>query len=80
MKTNMNITYSNRMVLRIPGVSAATGLSKTAINDKENKFSKYFDPSFPARFKIGARSVGWDACEINLWIETKKNERNGMER
>jgi prophage regulatory protein len=66
------------MVLRIDGVRAATGLSRTAIYDKESKVSKYFDPSFPARFKIGARSVGWDAFEINAWLQNKKNGRNGI--
>lgn len=67
-------------VLRLDEVRAATGLSRSAIYDKGCKNSKYFDPTFPTRFKIGERSVGWDATEITGWVQNKKNERFQLER
>jgi predicted DNA-binding transcriptional regulator AlpA len=67
-------------VLRLEGVRYVTGLSRSAIYDKGSASSKYFDPSFPARFKLGERSVGWDALEIDEWVQSKKCERVGLRR
>ena len=61
-------------VLRLPGVRFVTKMSKTAIYDKGCVSSKYFDPTFPARFKIGARSVAWDADEIDAWVQAQKDD------
>lgn len=74
-EVQMNKSYEKRKVLRVDGVGYVTSLCKTAIYDKGNKNSRFFDPSFPARFKIGARSVGWDASEIDAWVQAKKEAR-----
>lgn len=71
----MRIKHENLKVLRIDEVCAMTGLSRTAIYDRGSKNSKYFDPDFPKRFKIGKRSVGWDAKEIERWFELMKSRR-----
>lgn len=68
MKTAQQI----RQTLRIPDVCSATGLSRTAVYDKGNKNSKYFDPSFPSRFKISLRSVGWDALAVDAWVQVQQ--------
>lgn len=58
------------------GVSEQTGLSRSGVYDRLNPESKYYDPSFPKQFKLGFRSVGWDAAEIERWIAERKE--NGM--
>jgi len=30
------------------------------------------DGTFPRRFKLGKRTVGWDADEVEAWFEEKK--------
>ncbi len=45
--------------LKLPKVKEATGLSRSSI---------YASPTFPARVKIGARSVAWIEAEVNEWI------------
>lgn len=74
----MNTSTGQKAVLRIDDVRAITGLSRTAIYDKENRRSKYFDPNFPNRFKLGERSVGWDAREIDAWVQSKKAARTSL--
>lgn len=64
----MNTAQHLRKTLRIPEVCSATGLSRTAVYDKGNKKSKYFDPTFPIRFKISLRSSGWDASSVDAWV------------
>lgn len=63
--------------LRIDGVCSTTTLSRTTVYNKQNPSSKYFDPDFPASFKIGQRAVAWDASEIEAWVQTKKDARIG---
>lgn len=76
----MSTSQQKCHVLRIDGVRVATGLSRSAIYDKGCSDSKYFDPTFPARFKIGERAVAWDAQEIAEWVQTKKEQRVGSMR
>lgn len=71
----MSTSQEKCRVLRIDGVRAATGLSRSAIYDKGCRDSKYFDPTFPVRFKISERSVAWDAQEISEWVRIKKEQR-----
>ena len=70
----MKPSTNSYKVLRLEDVRAATGLSRSAIYNKGCSSSRYFDASFPARFKIGHRSVGWDAHEVNSWIQARKSE------
>lgn len=71
----MNKLKTSSQALDLDGVTAALRISKTAVYNKGCKSSKYYDPTFPARFKIGERSVRWDASEIAAWLEKKKEER-----
>lgn len=58
-------------ILRMAEIKARTGLSRQSIERKWDADSKYFDATFPAKVKLGARAVG--ACELALdrWLESR---------
>ena len=57
-----NVIKSGEILIRLPEVEARTGLKKSAIYAGMRKFS------FPQCLKLGARSSGWIASEIDAWI------------
>lgn len=61
-----------RKVLRINDVCAVLNISKSSVYNKGCISSKYYDPTFPKRFKTGLRSVGIDADALFAWIEARK--------
>lgn len=58
-------SLSQRQILRLPAVKAVTGLSRSSI------YAFMATGSFPTPISLGRRAVGWDAAEINGWIETR---------
>ncbi len=54
-------------ILRRKQVEARTGLSRSTI------YAKMGDPSsgFPSAIRLGARSVGWVAAEIEAWLKSR---------
>ncbi len=66
---------SERRAMRLPEVCLKTGLSKSTIWNKVNPDSKYYDASFPKRFKIGGNSVAWSADEVDAWLEAQMQAR-----
>lgn len=54
-----------RQILRLPAVKAITGLSRSTI------YAFIAAGSFPAPIPLGRRAVGWDAAEIDSWIEAR---------
>lgn len=50
-------------ILRLPGVKAKTGLSRSTIYDKIQ------NGEFPEPIQLGARAVGWVESEIDQWLE-----------
>lgn len=68
----------NQKVLRIPDVQKKTGMSRSAIYNKLNPSSKYFDATFPKPIRLGngpASSVGIIESEIDDWIEARSAAR-----
>lgn len=51
-----------KTILRLPGVKAKTGLSRSTIYDKVQK------KQFPTPVKLGMRAVGWLESEIDEWL------------
>jgi Predicted transcriptional regulator len=49
-------------ILRLPAVKARTGLSRSTI------YLRISQGTFPARYSLGARAVGWLESEISAWI------------
>ena len=54
-------------ILRLKAAVETTGISRSAIYDKLNPRSKYYDPNFPRPLKLGARSVGFRSSELETW-------------
>jgi prophage regulatory protein len=57
--------------LRLPGLKQKIGLSKSAIYQKNDPKSPYYDPSFPRPVKLGGRAVAWSSDAINAWMTSK---------
>lgn len=51
-----------KRILRLPAVTAKTGLSSSEI------YRKVDDETFPAPVQLGPRAVGWIEEEIDDWI------------
>jgi prophage regulatory protein len=58
-------------ILRLPGVKKSTGLSRSSIYDKMKR------GEFPAPVKIGQRAVGWIEAEVEAWLKTRMQARDG---
>lgn len=69
MATDIFATPPARKILRLPEVEARTGLKRAFIY-RMMRLHK-----FPQNMRIGARAVGWDAAEINEWIEQRMAAR-----
>ncbi len=64
---------NTKVFLRLPAVKQKISLSKSAIYQKNDPDSKYYDPSFPVPVKIGARAIAWSSDAIDSWIASKLN-------
>ena len=49
-------------IIRMAGVQARTGLSRSTI------YQWVSDGSFPQPIRLGARAVGWIESEVDAWI------------
>lgn len=58
-------------VLREKQVISITGLGRSSIWAFGNPKSRYYDPTFPKRIKLGNRAVGWKASEVFLWVASR---------
>lgn len=58
-------------LLRIPKVTAATGLTRSTI------YEKVSEGTFPAPVKITARASAWVESEVQEWIENRIADRTG---
>ncbi len=55
--------HGGTCILRLPAVSARTGLGKSSI------YSKMDEGTFPKNVKLGSRAVGWLDFQITAWID-----------
>lgn len=69
--TASSINSTRKTVLKLKHVTAQTGVSRTGVYAKLDKKSKSYDSTFPAQVKLGARSVGWLAEEVEAWITSR---------
>ena len=60
----------DRRILRLPAVEDVTGIKKTKIYDEIKQ------GRFPQPVRLGTRSVGWLADEVQLWITQRAAERS----
>lgn len=50
-------------ILRLPGVTASTGLSRSTI------YLRISQGEFPTPVKLGGRAVGWVQTEVQEWLQ-----------
>lgn len=61
-----------RVILKLPGVKARTGLSRSTI------YLRIADGTFPDSISLGARAVGWLESDIEEWIDNRiRQSRRG---
>lgn len=58
-------TSPNNQLLRLPAVSAMTGLKRSQI------YRLMWQGKFPKPVKIGERSIAWPETEIRAWISKR---------
>lgn len=51
-------------VLRLPDVESITGLSRSTI------YKKIKAGTFPKYMKLGSRSTGWLASDVESWVQS----------
>lgn len=64
MKAATTAPASGALLLRLPAVRAATGLSRTLI------FKMVKEGRFPASVKAGTRAVAWRRTDIEAWADS----------
>ena len=52
-------------ILRLPGVKARTGLSRSTI------YLRVAQGTFPRPVSLGGRAVGWLEAEVQSWLERR---------
>jgi prophage regulatory protein len=52
-------------ILRLPGVKARTGLSRSTI------YLRVSEGRFPKPVSLGGRAVGWIEAEVDDWLNQK---------
>jgi len=64
-------TTVTNSILRLPEVKGKTGLSRSSIYEKMQR------SEFPPPVKLGERAVGWIAAEVEDWVRTRIEARDG---
>lgn len=59
-------------VIRNTGLRTITGLSRSTLSDIQNPKSPRFDPTFPAKVRLGSRAVGWFLEDVLVWLSSRK--------
>lgn len=59
-------------IIRMKQIAEFLNESRTTIYNRMNPKSKSFDPAFPKRIRLGARSAGILKSELEAWIAARK--------
>ena len=60
-------------ILKRPVVEAITGLSRSSL------YAKMQNGSFPSAIKLGQRSIGWLASDVQQWLESRIAASRGVQ-
>lgn len=71
-------------ILRLPELRQRTGLGTTAIYERLNPRSDYFDPTFPQPIALGStersRATGWIEAEVEQWLHQQIERSRSRDR
>lgn len=65
-------------VIRMPELLLILGISRATAYDRMAPKSPRHDPEFPRPIRLGLRARGWMLSEIQLYLESRKNDRNQL--
>ena len=69
-----SMSTAKHSVIRLPGVVAKTGLSRSSI------YAAIKKQQFPASIALGPRAVGWLEADIDAWLESRISASRAEER
>lgn len=69
--------YASRKILRIDQVKVKIGLSRSTIYSRLNPNSRHYDPLFPKPIHLGIKAVAWIEAEIDAWLQSRIDLRQG---
>jgi prophage regulatory protein len=59
------------IILRLPAVLERIQRSRATLYAMGDKNHPSYDPLWPSAIRLGARSVGWIASEVDAWIASR---------
>lgn len=65
-------------LMRLPKLLAYLEIKKSTAYDWMNPASPRYDPTFPKPINIGASAVAWVSYEVDDWIQSKIQIRDGF--
>lgn len=66
-------------IVRMARALTKTGMKRTSFLNLQDPKSPYFDPTFPKKIKLGARSVGYSETQLNAWLLSRQISQNGLQ-
>ncbi len=63
---------AGRVIVRAKDMRKVTGIPNSTRADKENPKSPRYDPTFPKKIRLGARSTGYFLDEVLAWLEKQR--------
>lgn len=62
---------ANNSLIRPKGAAAKLGIALSTLNDWLNPRSPRYDPTLPARIRIGKSAVAWREADLDAWIDSR---------
>lgn len=63
---------SSRIIVRAKDMRKLTGIPNSTRADKEDPKSPRYDPTWPGKIRLGARSTGYFLDEVLAWLEKQR--------
>ncbi|MGG1945926.1 AlpA family phage regulatory protein [Trinickia sp. NRRL B-1857] len=64
-------------LLSIKDVSERTGIRESMLHERMRSGSKYYDPTFPRKIKLGEKTVRYSEAELNAWLQARLSATSG---
>lgn len=58
-----------KRILRMKELAEYLGLAESTLWERIKEDSKYYDPDFPKKIRLGSGSVGWDSEAVDQWLK-----------
>lgn len=58
-----------KAIIRLNTLLDLVGMSRSTVYNRINPKSKYYDPMFPKRVRLGPKAIGWVLADVYAYIE-----------